>query len=96
MYYTFANATGNNGSDFKGDVTVTIKFNRTINSSDYQIKADGCSYEISDDSVICTYPCEIGKNNGNKQFYFEIKYMKNVMPESDASNFFKVVSVTMS
>ena len=96
MYYTFTNATGNNGSDFKGDVTVTIKFTRTINSSDYQINADGCSYEISGDSVICTYPCEIGKNNDNKQFHFEIKYMKNVMPESDASNFFKVVSVTMS
>lgn len=96
MYYTFVNGTGNNGSDFNGDVTVTIKFNRTINSSDYEIKADGCSYKIVDDSVICTYPCELGKNNGNKQFYFEIKYTKNLMSESDSKDFLKFVSVTMS
>lgn len=96
MYYTFVNGTGNSGSDFNGDVTVTIKFNRTINSSDYEIKADGCSYKIVDDSVICTYPCELGKNNGNKQFYFEIKYTKNLMSESDSKDFLKFVSVTMS
>lgn len=96
MYYTFVNGTGNSGSDFNGDVTVTIKFNRTINSSDYEIKADGCSYKIVDDSVICTYPCELGKNNGNKQFYFEIKYTKNLMSESDSKDFLKLVSVTMS
>lgn len=96
MYYTFVNGTGNSGSDFNGDVTVTIKFNRTINSSDYEIKADGCSYKIVDDSVICTYPCELGKNNGNKHFYFEIKYTKNLMSESDSKDFLKFVSVTMS
>lgn len=96
IYYTFVNGTGNSGSDFNGDVTVTIKFNRTINSSDYEIKADGCSYKIVDDSVICTYPCELGKNNGNKQFYFEIKYTKNLMSESDSKDFLKFVSVTMS
>lgn len=96
MYYTFVNGTGNSGSDFNGDVTVTIKFNRTINSSDYEIKADGCSNKIVDDSVICTYPCELGKNNGNKQFYFEIKYTKNLMSESDSKDFLKFVSVTMS
>lgn len=96
MYYTFVNGTGNSGSDFNGGVTVTIKFNRTINSSDYEIKADGCSYKIVDDSVICTYPCELGKNNGNKQFYFEIKYTKNLMSESDSKDFLKFVSVTMS
>lgn len=96
MYYTFVNGTGNSGSDFNGDVTVTIKFNRTINSSDYEIRADGCSYKIVDDSVICTYPCELGKNNGNKQFYFEIKYTKNLMSESDSKDFLKFVSVTMS
>lgn len=96
MYYTFVNGTGNSGSDFNGDVTVTLKFNRTINSSDYEIKADGCSYKIVDDSVICTYPCELGKNNGNKQFYFEIKYTKNLMSESDSKDFLKFVSVTMS
>ena len=95
MYYTFVNGTGNSGSDFNGDVTVTIKFNRTINSSDNKIKADGCSYKIVDDSVICTYPCELGKNNGNKQFYFEIKYTKNLMSESDSKDFLKFVSVTM-
>lgn len=95
--YTINNNTGGNGSDFEGFFTVTIKLDRDINLTDYDIiTSNANSVSVSGDTVTCTYKETFSKYNGNKGYSFQINYKKNSMKEAEARSFFKILSVTMS
>lgn len=95
--YTINNNTGGNGADFDGTFTVTIKLDRNINLTDYEIIASNAeSVSVSGDTITCSYKETFSKYNGNKGYSFQINYKKDSMKEADARSFFKILSVTMS